>query len=85
MRVFDIRRRTTDFELAPHEELFTKIQVAGKRLHLEPIAVQANLQEAWNLFEETAAEALVVNRVTAPGIKRVYGIVTREILERSYR
>ena len=61
------------------------LAIPGERLHLEPIAVQANLQEAWDLFEESAAEALVVNRVTAPGIRRVYGIVTREILERSYR
>ena len=70
-----------DAEPAPIDLL----AIPGERLHLEPIAVQANLQEAWNLFEQTSAEALIVDRVTAPGIKRVYGIVTREILERSYR
>ena len=61
------------------------LAIPGERLQLQSIAVQANLQEAWNLFEQTSAEALVVERMTAPGIKRVYGIVTREILQRSYR
>ena len=70
----------TDAEPAPVDLL----AIPGQRLHLEPIAVEANLHEAWNLFEQTSAEALVVNRMTAPGFQRVYGVVTREILERSY-
>ncbi len=61
------------------------LAIPGQRQHLEPIAVEANLEEAWNLFETTSAEALVVERMTAPGIRRVYGILTREILEHSYR
>jgi len=61
------------------------MNIPAQRLQVEPIEVQANLQEAWNLYEETSAEALVVRRMTAPGIYRVYGIVTPEIMERSYR
>ena len=44
-------------------------------LQLGRIHLQANLHEALSTFEETAAEALVVERVTAPGIYRVYGIL----------
>ena len=49
------------------------------------IELQASLQEAWALFQERRAEALVVRRMTAPGIRRVYGIITPETVEKSYR
>ena len=59
--------------------------IPAKRLEVAQIELQASLQEAWALFEEGAAEALVVQRMTAPGIRRVYGIITPETVEKSYR
>ncbi|MDJ0739437.1 MAG: chloride channel protein [Gammaproteobacteria bacterium] len=61
------------------------LAIPGERLHLEPIAVHANLDEAWRRFDDSAAEALVVTRQLAPGVIRVYGIVTPDVVERSYR
>ncbi|MCB1802558.1 MAG: chloride channel protein [Gammaproteobacteria bacterium] len=69
-------------------EAHTKIDllaIPAQRLQLETIELQANLQEAWTLFENSAAEALIVRRMTAPGIYRYYGILTPEMLEKSYR
>jgi len=59
--------------------------IPGQRLQVETIALEASLQEAWTIFEEGGAEALVVRRTTAPGIRRVYGVLTPDTVERSYR
>ncbi len=58
---------------------------AGTTKNIEAIDLQANLQEAWMAFEKGSAEALLVRRMTAPGIYRIYGILTRDTVERSYR
>jgi H+/Cl- antiporter ClcA len=67
---------------APEIDLRT---IPGERQLTARIDLQANLQQAWELFEAGTAEALVVERVTAPGIHRVYGVLSRETVERSYR
>ncbi len=61
------------------------MSIPGKRLEVDTIELQANLQEAWTRFNDTHAEALVVWRMTAPGIRRVYGILTQDTVEQSYR
>lgn len=61
------------------------MQIPAQRMQLARIHLQASMQEALSTFEETAAEALVVERVTAPGIYRVYGILLPETVEKSYR
>ena len=58
---------------APH-----RFQIAG-------IQLEATLQQALDRMRETGAEALFVEKMTAPGINRVYGVLTREMLESSYR
>ncbi|MCB1792074.1 MAG: chloride channel protein [Gammaproteobacteria bacterium] len=60
------------------------LSIPGERLDAHNIEVQANLHEAWDMFEKTAAEALIVRRMTAPGIYRVYGIITPDRVEKSY-
>ena len=37
---------------------------------------QATLQEALEQLERTGAEALYVERMTAPGIKPIFGVLT---------
>ena len=49
------------------------------------MAVFISLQEAWALFEQSSTEALLVERMTAPGIVRVYGVLMPETVEKSYR
>ena len=54
---------------------------------LEPVAVDfnASLQEALEALEQSGAEAVYIERQTAPGIRRAVGILTRAQIERSYR
>jgi len=59
--------------------------IPGQRLDVAPVNLQATLQEAVDVLRETAAEALYVERMTAPGIRRIYGILTREMVESAYR
>ena len=72
--------------LKPESELAIDLEaIPAARLQLAPIELHASLQEAWLVFEEHAAEALLVRRMTAPGIYHVYGILTRDSVERAYR
>lgn len=61
------------------------LAIPADRYDIEAIDLQANLQEAWIAFEKGSAEAMLVRRMTAPGIYRVYGILTRDTVEKSYR
>lgn len=67
------------------EQSVDLMSIPGKRMEVDAIELQANLQEAWTRFNETHVEALVVWRMTAPGIRRVYGILTQDTVEQSYR
>jgi len=61
------------------------LAIPGQRSQVGSINLQANLQEAWEIFERGEAEALVVERMTAPGIYRPYGVLTPDKVEKSYR
>lgn len=68
-----------------HEGPIDLFLIPAKRLEVASIQLQASLQEAWTVFEETSAEALIVERMTAPGIIRLYGVLMPETVEKSYR
>jgi hypothetical protein len=70
---------------SPESAAIDLMAIPAQRLEVAQIELQASLQEAWALFQERRAEALVVQRMTAPGIRRVYGIITPESVEKSYR
>lgn len=59
--------------------------IPAERWQTGRIHLQASLQEAWERFESDATEALVVERMTAPGISRSYGILMPDMVERAYR
>ncbi len=61
------------------------MNIPGKRLELAPIQLHETLQEALEKLDRGEGEALYVRRMSAPGIWRVYGILTREQIESSYR
>ena len=67
------------------DETIDLMEIPGKRYDLAPIHLQATLQEAQEQLNKTNAEALYVQRQNAPGINRVYGILTREMIDASYR
>jgi CIC family chloride channel protein len=60
------------------------LAIPARRMNSKPIYLQATLHEAMELFQR-GAEALYVERMTAPGIKRVYGILTRDLVETAYK
>ena len=60
-------------------------EVPAQRLQAAEIDMQASLQEAREHMRDTGAEALYVGRITAPGIKRVYGILTPQRIEQAYQ
>ena len=66
---------------------FNLMEIPAKRLNLTPISVQANLLQAHEKFSQ-GAEALYVvfkeNQVTTKN-SRIYGILTKEIVESAYK
>jgi len=73
---------------AEHEEPMEEIDlmdIPGKRLELAPIHLHETLQEALEKLNKGEGEALYVQRMSAPGIWRIYGILTREQIESSYQ
>ncbi len=67
------------------EALIDLMKIPGKRLELAPIQLHETLQEALEKLDRGEGEALYVRRMSAPGIWRIYGILTREQIESSYR
>lgn len=64
---------------------FDLLGFPASRLQIAPIHLQATLQEALETMESTGAEALYVRQRIAPRIERVYGVLTRQDIERNYR
>jgi H+/Cl- antiporter ClcA len=60
-------------------------EIPAQRWQVGGIHLQASLQEAWQRFEDGEAEALLVERITAPGIRRSYGVLLPDMVERAYR
>lgn len=61
------------------------LKIPAKRLQITAIHLQASVDEALERLHEMQADAVYVDRPTVPGIRRIYGILTRETLESSYR
>ena len=61
------------------------LQIPGERLQLASVPLQATLQEAQEQLQQEGVEALFVRRMTAPGIFRVYGVLTAQTIRSAYR
>jgi len=61
------------------------MKIPARRFQVAAIHLQATLQEAQETLEQKRAEALYVERITAPGIHRIYGVLTREAIDSAYR
>ncbi|WP_245831947.1 chloride channel protein [Solemya velesiana gill symbiont] len=59
--------------------------IPARRDEVAPVHIQATLQEAMELLESRGVQSLYVERTTAPGIQRIYGVLTREQVESAYR
>ncbi len=59
-------------------------EIPADRRESGAILLQATLHEALERLKQSDVEALYVESVTAPGIRRVYGVLTRPMIERIY-
>ncbi len=62
------------------------LEIPAKRLQPSPISLQANLQQAHEKFEQGAEVLYVVfNESQIDNSTRIYGIITKEMIEESYK
>jgi H+/Cl- antiporter ClcA len=80
----ELARYVENQEIIDTAEPIDLLEIPARRLETGQIALQANLLEARQMFHETDVEVLVVRRMTAPGIHRLYGVLTAEKVDRSY-
>ncbi|MCP4042906.1 MAG: hypothetical protein GY731_13270 [Gammaproteobacteria bacterium] len=82
LRAADLARA---LETNPEAKTFDLLQIPADRLEVAPIAMEATLKEAQETMDSTGAELLYVTRPAAPGISHIFGVLTREAIEESYR
>ncbi len=81
MPAIDLARHLQENE----DEEIDLMQIPASRLQLAAVDLRATLQEANNILNSESAEALFVQRMTAPAIYKTYGILTREKIEAAYK
>jgi H+/Cl- antiporter ClcA len=85
IQAVDLARHVQSGEEEGGTEEIDLLGIPAWREQVASINLQATLQEALELLDSGSAEALYVERMTAPGIRRIYGILTREQVESAYR
>ncbi|MDY6943413.1 MAG: chloride channel protein [Pseudomonadota bacterium] len=84
LRAADLARYLAEKE-SDSEATTDLIQIPAARLQAAPINIRANLQEAYEQLSAGGNELLYVENQTIPGTLRVYGVLTREHIEKTYR
>lgn len=79
----DLARYIEEQEEVP--EQIDLIKIPARRQDAGPLPVQATLEEALDQLAQTGFEALYVQRTSAPLIKPVVGVVTRQAIEAYYQ
>ncbi len=83
----DAPKKSGDTE-APADDQPEKIDlinIPANRRDIGPVQYQATLDEALNVFDQTSAEALYVQRHVAPTIQRIYGVLLKSDIENYYQ
>ncbi len=80
----DLVRVLMDEHWSGHAEL-DLLEIPAQRLDLAPIHLQATLSEAYERLLPTNIDALYVEHTTAPMIRKISGIITRDAIESYYR
>jgi chloride channel protein, CIC family len=70
---------------SPQHESFDLLELPGERFQTYPIDTAATMEQAYDRIRETGAKALYVVNQSVPGLSRVYGVLTLEQIENSYR
>ncbi|MFK4016709.1 chloride channel protein [Cobetia marina] len=80
----DLVRVLMDEHWREQEEL-DLLEIPAQRLDLAPIHLQATLSEAYERLLPSNVDALYVEHTTAPMIRKISGIITRDAIESYYR
>ena len=81
MPAADLARQVQEY---PEKEECSLTAIPAERKEVSAVDFQATMQEAVSILKNNNVEALYVTRHTVPGISRVYGVLTREDIDRSY-
>ena len=68
-----------------NEEAIDLLEIPADRIETAPIHLQATLEEALNKLNRHNLDALYVERMVAPGISHIYGILHRTQIESTYQ
>ncbi|GGX83568.1 chloride channel protein [Litchfieldella qijiaojingensis] len=85
LKAADLARVLLDEELWAKEERLDLLEVPGQRLEIAPIHMQATLSEAFDRLDDRSVDALYVENTSAPMMRRISGIITRDAIENYYR
>lgn len=66
-------------------ETIDLLHMPASRLDVAPVLMSATLKEALDTMDKHSADAVYVRRMNAPNIYRIFGIVTRQDIERFYK
>jgi hypothetical protein len=80
-----IKQQDTHYMEAEDATLLDLTTIPAQRLEVAAVLLSATLQEALETLDENGCDALYVHRMTAPGIYRIYGLLTRGRVESAYR
>ncbi len=69
----------------PEQEVYDLLALPGEHRQVAPIDLRASLHEARQVMTETGTDTLLVISRTVPGVPRIYGVVTRDDIEKTYR
>ncbi|PIE44236.1 MAG: chloride channel protein [Gammaproteobacteria bacterium] len=81
----DLARHVLEFNGGDPEQEIDLMTIPAQRKDIRSIYFQATLKEAVDRFQETGAEALYVERTSAPMIKTVLGVLTRQDIDSYYQ
>ncbi len=59
--------------------------IPASRQNLTKASLHDSLQKALEILDSHHAEALYISRITAPGVERTYGVLTRQAIESHYQ
>jgi hypothetical protein len=61
------------------------LAIPASRQNLTKASLHDSLQKALEILNSDHAEALYISRITAPGVERTYGVLTRQSIESHYQ
>ncbi len=65
-------------------QIIDLLSIPGDRQDISSIYLQGNLEEALDTMDRESVDAVYIFRTTAPMVDKIYGVLTREIIESHY-